>query len=132
MIRLVVTLVRLWVRLYTAGLETDVRDRIRQEIAADLWEQLTGVDACGRSTKQALTIFLRLIIGIPADLQRMREEPASTTMPTPVRRIRAAMVTMIVIVENIIFFILGLAAFSLGVGPTEFLRVRPRPWHHSP
>jgi hypothetical protein len=77
MTRVAAAIVKLWVRLYTVGLETTMRERIRQEVEADLWEQMNGQDASGRSMSEAETIFLRWILGISADIQRMMEEPGS-------------------------------------------------------
>ena len=77
MTNLAASIVRHWVRLYTAGLEATVRERIRQEVEADLWEQINDRDAFGRPIREAVTIVLRWILGIPADVQRMTEEPGS-------------------------------------------------------
>ena len=73
MIRFVATIVRLWVRLYTIGLEPSVRERIRQEFEADLWEQINICDAPGRPLKEAVAILLRWILGITSDIHRMSE-----------------------------------------------------------
>jgi hypothetical protein len=62
--------------MYTAGLEATVRERMRQEIEADLWEQMNSGVTSGSHMKEAATIFLRLILGIPADVQRIIEEPS--------------------------------------------------------
>jgi hypothetical protein len=70
-------MVRLWVRLHTSGLEATVRERIRQEVEADLWEQINGKDASSKPIKEAVIIILRWILGIPADVQRMIEESSS-------------------------------------------------------
>lgn len=69
-------MVRVWVRLYTVGLESTVRERIRQEIEADMWEQINGKGASGSPMGEAMTIFLRCILGMPADIQTMIEEPS--------------------------------------------------------
>lgn len=58
MTSLVVSIVRHWVRLYTAGLEASVRERIRQEIEADLWEQMNSEHACSNPMKVVVAIFL--------------------------------------------------------------------------
>jgi hypothetical protein len=70
-------IVRFWVRLYTAGLETTMRERIRQEVEADLWEQMNNKDASSKPTREAVIIILRWILGIPADVQRIIEESSS-------------------------------------------------------
>ena len=73
MTRLAAWLVRLWVRLSTAGLESATRTRIRQEVEADLWEQTHHSDSSGDS---ALAMVLRWLQGVPADTLRMSEELA--------------------------------------------------------
>ena len=82
MTSLAASIVRLWVRLYTAGLEATVRERIRQEVEADLWEQINGEqingkDASSKPVREAMIIILRWILGIPADAQRTIEESSS-------------------------------------------------------
>ena len=77
MINLAASIVRYWVRLYTLGLEATVRKRIRQEIEADLWDQINDRDTSGRPSRETVTILLRWILGIPADVQRIMEEPVS-------------------------------------------------------
>ena len=70
-------IVRRWVRFYTAGLENTVRERIRQEVEADLWEQTNNKDASSKPSREALIIILRWLLGIPADVQRIIEESGS-------------------------------------------------------
>jgi hypothetical protein len=77
MTSLAAAIVRLWVSLYTLGFEATVRERIRQEVEADLWEQINGRDASGTPMAEAATVILRCILGMPADVQRMIEEPGS-------------------------------------------------------
>ena len=74
---LAAAMVRVWVRLYTIGLDPTARERIRQEVEADLWEQINGKDESGRSIREAMTIILRCVLGMPADVQTMIEEPSS-------------------------------------------------------
>lgn len=68
--------VRWWVRLYTAGLEPSVRDRRRDEIDADLWDQVDGQAGNGR-TAAAITmaVWLRWLSGVPDDVFWRREQP---------------------------------------------------------
>ena len=77
MISLAASIVRHWVRLYTVGLEATVRERIRQEVEADLWEQINGKDASSKPIREAVIIILRWILGIPDDVQRIIEESSS-------------------------------------------------------
>ena len=53
-------MVRAWVRLYTLGLPADVRDRRREEVASDLWEQ--------QHEAGAGSVWLRVAGGMPADV----------------------------------------------------------------
>jgi hypothetical protein len=55
------------VRLYTAGLPTEVREARRAELESDLWEQEAGAAGC-RPTTTALHVLRRFMLGIPADL----------------------------------------------------------------
>ena len=74
---LAASIVRHWVRFYTLGFEKTVRERIRQEVGADLWEQTNNKGASGKPTGEALIIILRWLLGIPADVQRRMEESGS-------------------------------------------------------
>ena len=62
--------------MYTLGLEPTVRARIRQEIEADLWEQIDRKGESGRQMGEAMTIILRCMLGMPADVQTMIEGPS--------------------------------------------------------
>ena len=70
-------IVRRWVRFYTAGLENTVRERIRQEVEDDLWEQTNSRDASNKPIREAMIIILRWLLGIPSDVQRIIEESGS-------------------------------------------------------
>lgn len=66
-----VTLVRLWTRAYTRGMQAEVRRRRSAEIESDIWESLhdpEGTDAT------AMHIFLRVVRGMPADLSWRLEQ----------------------------------------------------------
>lgn len=60
----VARLARRWVAIYTVGMPADTRDRRREEIAGDLWEQQHAEAADHRS---AAALAVRLIFGMPAD-----------------------------------------------------------------
>jgi hypothetical protein len=51
---------RSWVRLYTRGIPSDLRDARRAEIESDIWEH--------RQAEPAVSLLLRVILGVPADL----------------------------------------------------------------
>lgn len=62
-------LVLAWVRAYTARLPADVRDRRREEVAADVWEQSHEAMVRGASARAlAAHVLLRWLRGVPADL----------------------------------------------------------------
>ena len=77
MTRLAAAIIQFWVRLYTAGLETTTRERIRQDVESDLWEQMNSKDADRKPTRDAMLMIFRWILGIPADVQRTIEESSS-------------------------------------------------------
>ena len=63
----VLATVRLWTRVYTAGVPTALRDARREEIESDLWEAAhdSALDAASNSP---LDVIIRLVTGIPDDL----------------------------------------------------------------
>ncbi len=66
---LAIGLTRWWVRLYTKGLPPEMRDARRAEIESDLWEQGEDATANGSQPDEtALQVFVRLLLGTPADL----------------------------------------------------------------
>jgi hypothetical protein len=62
---LAVALVRIWARIYTTGMRTEIRERRRAEIESDLWESLHDAESARRSS---VHIVIRLARGIPADV----------------------------------------------------------------
>ena len=69
MMTLAIGLTRWWVRLYTRGLPSEMKYARRAEIESDLWEQ--GEDAIANGSQPdetALQVFVRLLLGTPADL----------------------------------------------------------------
>jgi hypothetical protein len=66
LLALATTLVRVWTRVYTWGLEPRARDARRAEIDSDLWEQ---VHAPAAGSLLPLQIVGRLLLGMPHDLQ---------------------------------------------------------------
>ena len=65
--------VRLWTRVYTAGLPPEARDARRAEIESDLWELEADADARG-GLDPASHVLARCLIGIPDDLTWRVEE----------------------------------------------------------
>jgi hypothetical protein len=59
---------RAWTAAYTIGLPSELRDRRRQEIASDLWEQQHDNGHDGRDARSARQVVARVVFGIPADL----------------------------------------------------------------
>ena len=83
------SLVRVWVRLYTTGLEPDLRFERRAEMESDLWEQ-RHLAAVNRQswTATSLAIWGRWAAGIPADLswrvdQRRNKQPDRKELAVP-------------------------------------------------
>jgi hypothetical protein len=81
--------IRLWVRLYTAGLEPNVRDDRRAEIESDLWEQSTfsAPDGVAR-VELALEVWSRCLLGVADDLT-WRAEQRAEQRPQPVLKVRS-------------------------------------------
>ena len=65
----VASLVRAWLRLYTAGVSPQKRERRVQQIESDLWEHQADADARGTG-RAALSLLIadRMVRGVPADL----------------------------------------------------------------
>jgi hypothetical protein len=84
-------LVRGWVSLYTRGLPADARAARRDEIDDDLWCQHAEAAAAGRSARSLhADLFLRLLLGMPADLSwRLTHRRA----PTPPSKVSSPMNT---------------------------------------
>jgi hypothetical protein len=78
-------LVRGWVSMYTLGLPADARAARRDEIADDLWCEHAEAAAAGRSARSLdADLFLRLLLGIPADVSWRLAYRRSPTLPSPV------------------------------------------------
>ena len=66
LVRAAAAVVRGWTTLYTSGLPPDVRDRRRDEVAADLWDQ---IEECGTSRLPlAGHLMSRAAFGVADDL----------------------------------------------------------------
>ncbi len=60
---------RWWVSAYTKGLAPEARDRRREEIASDLWEQQEEARTRGEPASiTARAVLARITAGLPADL----------------------------------------------------------------
>jgi hypothetical protein len=68
-----IAVVRAWTRVYTWQLPSALRESRRAEIESDLWESRLDT---GRSVSTAMQVTMRLLLGIPDDLQ-WRVEHAS-------------------------------------------------------
>jgi lipopolysaccharide/colanic/teichoic acid biosynthesis glycosyltransferase len=77
-----------WVRLYTHGLPAEVRDRRRQEIASDIFEQRRyDADEGHLPDAVAVRLLARWVCGIPSDLswrhsQRRHQRALTLTVPS--------------------------------------------------
>ena len=65
----VASLVRTWLRVYTAGVSSNLRERRAQQIESDLWEHQADATARGAG-RAALSLLIadRMARGIPADI----------------------------------------------------------------
>ncbi len=122
MTHLAASIVRHWVRLYTAGFESTVRERIRQEVESDLWEQINDKYASGRPSGEAVTIVLRWILGIPADVQRIMEEPVSGGLYMKTKKVldvlaqRKVWLTLIIVSGvSLLMLFTGIVALVAGI-----------------
>ena len=66
-----VLFVRRWVSVYTFGLEPDVREERRAEMASDLWEHQ---QAGGLGLRTTIEILVRSLLGSPADVSWRLEQ----------------------------------------------------------
>jgi hypothetical protein len=130
MINLAASIVRYWVRLYTLGLEATVRKRIRQEIEADLWDQINDRDTSGRPSRETVTILLRWILGIPADVQRIMEETVSGGLSMRTKKVlsvltRRKLWLILLVVSGVVLLIIftGIIALVAGI---IIVAVQPR------
>jgi hypothetical protein len=117
MTSLAASIVQLWVRLYTVGFEANERDRVRQEVEADIWEQINCKDASSKPIKEAVIIILRWMLGIPADVRRAVEESRSGGLSMWTKKFlgvlaqrRFWLVLLIVLGFSLSIFFLGIAA----------------------
>ena len=92
---------RRWVRLYTARLSPDVRDRRRGEIESDLWEHVADAHANQRTPFMVQRqVLARMFTGIPADLvwsRRVRHH-MKEQRPMKQRRLRAVALSCVAVV----------------------------------
>lgn len=130
MINLAASIVRYWVRLYTVGFEATVRKRIRQEVEADLWDQINDRDTSGRPYRETLTILLRCILGMPADVQRIMEETVSGGLSMRTKKVlsvltRRKLWLILLVVSGVVLLILftGIIALAAGI---IIVAVQPR------
>lgn len=78
--RAVARFVDLWVRLYTTGLDGPVRERRREEIAADVWEQAAHLHGHGWPQANVIAaILVRCVRGMPDDVLWRFETAAERT-----------------------------------------------------
>lgn len=98
MLAIAVALTRSWTAFYTRGLPGNLRDRRREEIESDLWEQRQAGSQHETQPGTALHILLRLVLGAPSDLVwrvetgsvvRSGKEPNMDDKPWTVRRVGA-------------------------------------------
>jgi hypothetical protein len=84
MTALVLALARAWVSLYTRGLPAELRDRRREEIASDLWEQRHD-ERSRRPSLAGVDVLGRVVRGVPADLSWRLEQRARRSAAQRIR-----------------------------------------------
>src|SRR2546421_5021748 len=65
---IVAAFARRWAAMYTVGLPVETRDRRREEIASDLWEQQHNDEDGHVRHRSAACLAARVCAGMPADL----------------------------------------------------------------
>jgi hypothetical protein len=114
-----ISLVRIWTRIYTAGLHAEIRERRRAEIESDLWESIhdtTNTDHAG------ISLINRLGRGIPADVfWRIEQVQTGGRMWTKLAFVGVAAVTLMAM----------LWSFSPQSEPPSLPKMpaRPRPYY---
>lgn len=99
--RLAATLVRVWTRVYTWGMDPVDRDSRRDEIESDLWESLH--DEASSEAAIAGRIVLRLLGGVADDLRWRVEEPSLDARA----RVTLAIAGVGVLVAGILLFVIA-------------------------
>jgi hypothetical protein len=120
---------RAWTATYTIGLPQELRDRRRQEIAADVWEQEHHDNTDARGVASATHLAARVVRGMPADVSwrsRERRQRGRTELlefaVNPTWEIRgrsmgrAALVALIALCIPIVVGLPLLLAITLPVG----------------
>lgn len=84
LLRLAIAVVRAWTRLYTWRMPATPREARRAEIESDLWEFEHDVAGDSRISP-AMHVLLRLIAGVPHDLQwRVEAVPRDRRLQTKI------------------------------------------------
>lgn len=90
--------IRLWTRIYTAGLPFDQSGRRRAEVDSDLWESREEASRGNRNSPAvAAEMLARLVIGLPDDL-RWRYELQPPRVPTLWVEVAAAGVLFLIVI----------------------------------
>jgi hypothetical protein len=112
-----IALVRLWTRVYTAGLSPDLREARRAEIESDLWE-FQQDPVADRDLHPSVHVLVRLMLGIPDDL-RWRAVHASVGV-RPMRTV--AVLTAVVVLLTALWMFQAMRTGDLPLPPAP----RPR------
>ena len=79
-LRLAITLVQIWTRVYTWRMDPEARDRRRAEIESDLFESQQDSAQLG-SDRPAAHVLIRLLAGAVDDIGWRVEETAASATP---------------------------------------------------
>lgn len=88
-----------WLRLYTAGLPPELRERREQELESDLYEHQADRRADDASTASVgLEVVGRVVRGMPADLAwRMQLEAPPMELKIPAERVTGALILALLV-----------------------------------
>jgi TonB family protein len=109
LLRTALATVRVWTKIYTAGIPAPLRDARREEIESDLWEtqRQPHTDPDRRS---ALHVVARLVAGAPDDLGWRREQVNAMTRTTRVS-------TLVVFAGALLAIGVGIASLMTSATP---------------
>jgi hypothetical protein len=116
-------IVRAWTCVYTWRLPAYVRDARRAEIASDLWECRQD-PAYGSNLRAALHVLLRLLLGVPDDLEwRVMRSPHPRLFV-----LRAAATTLVLLMAWVwVQFLVPQPLPKPPLPPMQFVSDRPEP-----
>jgi hypothetical protein len=119
--------VQAWVRLYTVGLSPEARYERREEIDADLWEQVYEASMLGPGqTKTATHVLVRWLLGIRDDvlwrLAQIRQKRTSDGKEGDMQQSAANNKALIITIASIALVLLAGSITTMVIEELEFYR----------